>query len=154
MVSGYFGEISPESYRNYLAQSVELRSWVVDPNEASVPQHPPRVNDFGFWLPQGLGHGPLQALYQRIYSQVQVFNRIETAYKNFFRIPDEVLVLEHQQAAYLHRLASKQGPLKKPGTRVKSTAKNRVEAMEAGLQRDRAHSLALGGESQRRIVSH
>jgi hypothetical protein len=72
---------------------------VCNPNErvATTVQKP----DFGFWLPHGLGDLLAEEYWLGIYDCVRRFNRIERVYKKFFGIPDDELLTEEEQAAYI-----------------------------------------------------
>ncbi|KAN0081960.1 hypothetical protein V8E54_003258 [Elaphomyces granulatus] len=87
------GDLEKVSQRTYLGGTM---AWHCDPKLAAGET----FEFFGSWLPHGLGHD-VRTYPEKIISCLNRFERVEKAYKQYYDLPDSVLVEESRQAEYL-----------------------------------------------------
>jgi hypothetical protein len=96
--SQYLGARDENAFSIYMEQCKE-KSFVCNPLERACDEMP-QCNDFGFWLPHGLGNGSEDDLADGIRDCIMRFNAMERAYKRYFKIKDEFLLTEEMQVPY------------------------------------------------------
>lgn len=117
-MSEHLGKINKEAYMNPLKEhetydevvkAQPTASFTCDPKDRA-PAYPPPYgpsNDFGFWLPHGLGDGSESEILDKIADSSARFHRIERVYKNFFDIKDDVLVTAEHRVADVNKSEDK-----------------------------------------------
>ncbi|KAL8725201.1 MAG: hypothetical protein Q9181_006509 [Wetmoreana brouardii] len=100
--SMFLGPLNQEAYLAYMAQDTD-KSFTVDPL-VRQGKHLKSTGPFGFWLPQGIQGGSLEAAYDSVYTHhIMRFNVVEKAFKRYFNITDEEIVLEDEEELYYER---------------------------------------------------
>lgn len=103
--SQFLGLLDPEAYEEYL-KDCNIKSFEVNPKEreGSMGKRGP----FGFWLPHGLQGANVEEALDKIYPEhVMRFNRIEEAFKGYFNLSDDEILLERDQERYYERFPEK-----------------------------------------------
>lgn len=96
--SEFLDKKNPTAYAQYQAQFA-TKEFVVKPQER-VGNSVTASGPFGFWLPHGLQGTTAEEANARIYPEhIARFNRIEEAFKLWFGIGDDQMVLERNQQA-------------------------------------------------------
>lgn len=72
-------------------------------------------SEFGFWLPHGIGMVDDDVFTDRLRSRVNIFNRIEKTFRDFFQLPPEVIYLESEQSSFFERAPAKMPGWKRSG---------------------------------------
>lgn len=86
--SEFLGGRNEEAHTIYMEQCYD-KKFVRNLDERAASEIP--SNNFGFWLPHGLGCGSEEDLENGIRECVGRFNAAERAFKHYFRIGDNVV---------------------------------------------------------------
>ena len=93
--TGFLGKAELEDLEE-VSHRGGTRAWHCDPRLAAGET----FQFFGSWLPHGLGHD-VRTYPEKILGCLNRFGRVEEAYKQYYDLPDSVLVEESRQAEYL-----------------------------------------------------
>ena len=93
--TGFLGKAELEDLEE-VSHRGGTRAWHCDPRLAAGET----FQFFGSWLPHGLGHD-VRTYPEKILGCLNRFERVEKAYKQYYDLPDSVLIEESRQAEYL-----------------------------------------------------
>ena len=99
---GYLGDIDEsrlETQKELMRGPVFNSPMKCDPDEC-VPTSSKTQTIWGFWLPHQSTTSDPQGLARTVRESFAIFNKIEAAFKELFELPDEVVLLEQDQARY------------------------------------------------------
>jgi hypothetical protein len=94
--TGILGNFDPKLVQMIVGAQADPNFWHCDPMyHGRRPEMPNfRVDYFGSWLPHGLGPDTSNWPEQIVHKFMSRFWAVEKAYKDFYAIPDDVLVEE------------------------------------------------------------
>lgn len=103
----FLGDLDEEASSEWIKYG-QIKDFVIDKNEMATD----RIGhqEFGFWLPHGIGMVDDDAFAERLREHVNIFNRIERVFRDFFAISPEEIYLESEQTDFFER-----APRKMPG---------------------------------------
>jgi hypothetical protein len=115
--TGILGNLDPELVQELVGGWGDHTFWHCDPKCHGLrPEMPTwRMDFFGSWLPSGLGPDTSNWPEQIVEKFMSRFWAVEKAYKDFYMIPDSILVEERYQAEFLRRHSEREPRLKHSG---------------------------------------
>ena len=90
----FFGPLNEKAFAEYVKWCNEKR---FSCNPSEMEDEPNKPSIFGFWLPHGVNASTAEMALDALQASVQRFNRIEAAYKAYFKLPDTVLTCDDQE---------------------------------------------------------
>jgi hypothetical protein len=114
--TGILGKYDPELTRVF-GRSLCDALWSCDPTCHGLREDMPnwKMDFFGSWLPKGLGPDWPNWPEQIVDKFMSRFWAVEKAYKDFYAVPDDILVEERHQAEFLRRHSEREPRLKHSG---------------------------------------
>jgi hypothetical protein len=117
--TGILGKLDPELIKVRMGRRLEdyYTFWHCDPKCHGLRPDMPtfRLDYFGSWLPNGLGPDTPNWPGQIVHKFMSRFWAVEKAYKDYYAIPDDILVEECCQAEFLERHCEREPRLKYSG---------------------------------------
>ena len=90
----FFGPLNEKAFAEYVKWCNEKR---FSCNPSEMEDEPNKPSIFDFWLPHGVNASTAEMALDALQTSVQRFNRIEAAYKAYFKLSDTVLACEDQE---------------------------------------------------------
>ena len=84
ILCGFLGPLNEEAFEQWKTNTTE-KKFQINPQEGAVPRR--GKNEFGFWLPHGLGEVDENTFASRLRSDLNTFDRIEKVFRDWFQIP-------------------------------------------------------------------
>ncbi|KAL6718609.1 hypothetical protein ACLMJK_002843 [Lecanora helva] len=104
--TNFLGPLNLDALQQYM-DGAHPKNFTVNTRERSGPMT--REVPFGFWLPHGLEGKTMSEALGTVYKKnVMRFNRIEMAFKEYFKHSDETVLLEKEQRDFLEQMRGMQ----------------------------------------------
>ncbi|KAL8830119.1 MAG: hypothetical protein Q9170_005879 [Blastenia crenularia] len=110
--SRFLGELDDNAVAEWV-QYAQVKDFKIDMNISASQAIGPC--EFGFWLPHGIGMVNDEMFAARLRQQVNVFNRIEKTFRDFFNIAPDEIYLESEQGDFFERAPTKMPGWKRSG---------------------------------------
>ena len=86
--SGFLGDVNEAAFEEYAAE--HNKPFACDPQDrVPTTTRKEQDNEFGFWLPYGLGNAPEAEIHAEIAARIEQYREIGRAWKDFFSLWDD-----------------------------------------------------------------